>query len=98
MHIARGSTVTLLALSAGAVVTPDSVSFRLDYPSSDRTRTEVTVAGALDAGTTNWSATWNSSVAFTGTVFVSVLVTAGTTKIVDDGEFQLTANPANPDP
>lgn len=95
----RGSTVTLKASrfpdGSGAEVAPTSVSFRLDYPGNSRVRETVAIAASEDDGV--WSATWDSSVAFPGTVFYSVLATDGSADAVSDNEFQLTANPANPD-
>lgn len=99
-RLTRGSTVTF-ELSAfldhtGASVVPSSVAFRVDYPASSRSRTQLTVAGVNTSGDI-WAADWDSSVAFPGTVFVSALANA-TNDIVDDDQFQLTANQANPDP
>lgn len=96
MKLPRGATVRLQALGAGADATPDSVTFRLDYPGSDRSRTEVDVAGTQEGE--DWAADWDSSVAFPGTVFVSAIATAGSLNNIDDGEFELVSNRANPNP
>lgn len=96
MRIDRGATVRLQALGAGADATPDSVTFSLDYPGMNRSRTQVDVAGAANGD--DWEANWDSSVAYPGTVFVSVVAAAGGIENVDDGEFELVSNRANLNP
>lgn len=96
MRIARGATVRLQALGAGADATPDSVTFSLDYPGTFRARTQVDVSGAQNGE--DWEANWDSSVAYPGTVFVSVAALAGGIENVDDGEFELVSNRANLNP
>lgn len=95
----RGDTITFTATnfltSAGLAATPSTVTVYLDYPSSSRARSQTTVALTNSSGT--WTGTWDSEVAFAGTVYVS-LQAVGTTDFALDTEFQLTANVANLDP
>lgn len=95
----RGSTVTIIANTfldhTGAAVTPSTVSFRLDYPANNRVRAQTTLNATNSSGT--WSASWDSSVAYPGTVFVSAFADSDD-NIVQDDQFQLTANQANPNP
>lgn len=98
-NFARGSTVTVEARDfldhLGAVVVPTTVTFYLDFPTSNRSRDQDTLTGA--ATDSVWTADWDSSVAFPGTVFVSAWANGDDTLVKDD-QFQLTANQANPDP
>lgn len=95
----RGTVVTLIATGfvdrTGASVTPSAVTFRLDYPDVNRARKQTTLDATLDG--TDWTADWDSSVAYPGTVFVSAYATSNNSVRKDD-QFQLTAGVANPDP
>lgn len=95
----RGDTITFVATnfltSAGAVSTPNSVTIYLDYPGTSRSRIQINFALTNSSGT--WSGTWDSSVAFAGSVYVS-LKALGTTDFALDTSFQLSANSANADP
>lgn len=99
-RVTRGSTLTFIADTfidrSGDAVTPDSVSFRIDYAGANRARTQDTLTATNTSGT-EWSADWDSSVAYPGTVYVSALANSDN-DIVDDDQFQLTANQANPNP
>lgn len=89
----RGSLVTPTAFNFAT--TPATVSFYLDYPAINRTRAQTTLTATNSSGV--WTATWSSSVAFQGTVYVSMRTT-GAPVIEMDTQFQLTANVANIDP
>lgn len=95
----RGDTITFTATNfltaTGAASTPTTVTVYLDYPDSSRARAQTTVALTNSSGT--WTGTWDSAVAFAGTVYVS-LQAAGTDDFALDTSFQLSANPANLDP
>jgi len=95
----RGQTITFTATnfltSAGAAATPSAVVVYLDFPIDNRARDQETVTLTNSSGT--WTGTWDSAVAFAGTVYCS-LQAAGTTDFALDTELQLSANIANPDP
>lgn len=95
----RGDTITFKATnfltSAGAAATPTTVVVYLDYPGSSRARSQATVSLTNSSGT--WTGTWDSEVAFPGTVYAS-LKAEGTDDFALDTSFQLGANIANPDP
>lgn len=95
----RGQTITFTATnfltSAGAAATPSTVSVYLDFPAGNRARDQATVTLTNASGT--WTGTWDSEVAFPGTVYCSMQA-VGTTDFALDTEFQLSANIANPDP
>lgn len=95
----RGSTVTVEARdfldSDGATLTPTTVTFYLDYPVANRSRSQATLTGTNASGV--WTADWDSSVSFPGTVFVSAWANSDDT-LVKDMQFQLVSNQANPDP
>ena len=77
---------------------PSSAVVSISYPNPamDGTRTTVDVdMSAPGGGNAYWSADWNSNVAGTGTVYFSVQGTTGSDSSVEDGQFVLTANPAN---
>ncbi len=94
----RGTTITFEATDFenedGDAITPDSVTVYLDYPASGRSRAQATVTLTDDSDT--WSGTWESSVAFAGTVFCT-MIAAAADNFALDSEFQLQANQSNPD-
>lgn len=96
MKIARGTTIRFEALGAGVDATPDSVTFRVDYPIAHRCRAQADLDGTQSGA--DWLADWDSAAAWPGTVFVSVIAASGSFSLIDDGDFQLTANQANPNP
>ncbi|MDB5555426.1 MAG: hypothetical protein JWL86_5410 [Rhizobium sp.] len=90
----RGNTVRWTATFkdfAGEVVSPDSAVVKISH--SD----DVAVSVTMNSNTAGeWSAEWDSSVALSGTVYWSVQATNPSFAL--DGQFELSANPANPDP
>lgn len=95
MAFYRGSTITLTGFPKdkdGNPVIAASANLYLEYVAIDGTRTKLTVP--LTTGTTTLTYDWDSSVAQEGPVRWSMKA-VGTNKIVQDGNFVLSANEAN---
>lgn len=95
----RGVTVTFKASSFvdhdGASVTPDTVTMYVDYPIANRARAQAEVVLSVSSGV--WTGAWESAVSYPGTVYYSMQAN-GSDEFAIDGEFQIKANQANPDP
>ncbi len=95
----RGSDIDLIAEhflnSDGDAATPSAVTFRVEYPLQNRSRGEETLTGTQDGSA--WFATWSSINSFPGTVYV-FCEAAGSDIVTAEDQFQLVANPANPNP
>lgn len=79
-------------------MTPAAVTLYIEYPSNargGRADTSLTMTDGDVDGT--WTAEWESAAAFPGTVNYSIRA-EGSDMVQKDGQLQLTANPANPDP
>lgn len=97
VHINRGNLISFSVVfydNADAVTSPDSANLYISYINSDGDRTTDTIA--MDQNTDDWSAEWDSSVAKKGRVHWSVRSVDPSS--ADDGQFELEANLANPDP
>lgn len=78
----------------GEIVTPDSVTLYLSYMgASGRVSEQIEMEMETDG---DWSAEWDSSVAYKGRVHVAVR--AENPSSVSEDRFDLEANLANPDP
>lgn len=97
-YIKRGNLIEFTATfenAAGVVVSPDSAALYLSYINAAAARVTTTVAMADDSAGT-FTCEWDSSVAKKGRVHWSVQ--AENPSAADDGQFELEANMANPDP
>jgi hypothetical protein len=102
LRFTRGSTILFTANafldSAGASMTPSTVTVYLSYPSGNINSGQYTdTSFALTNAAGNWTGQWESELSQDGQVFWSVKA-VGSDDVAIDGEFQLTANKANPDP
>jgi hypothetical protein len=89
----RGNAVVFTATpvdATGAPTTPQAVAIYLAYGQGAVRKAEV--AMTLTGGV--WTGTWDSEGAPAGVVYWSVR--ASNPDAAEDGEFTLTANPANP--
>jgi hypothetical protein len=93
--IVRGSTVVLtveFADESGNPISPASATLHLNYINGGgRVEEEVELVESSDV----WSAEWDSTPASPGRVHWSVRSVSPST--AEDGDFDLTANLANPD-
>ena len=92
--IIRGNTVLFTATfydPDGVVMTVGSANVVVSFMTANVPQL-VTIS--MTAIGTTWKATWDSSVADTGTVYWHV-VSAGQPAAADDGSFSITANAAN---
>ena len=94
----RGSTILFTATdfvdSAGASMTPTAVTLYIDYPTGNNCRSDTELTMTNASGT--WTVEWERYIAEDGVVDYSCLA-EGSDAVAKDGQFQLTANRANPD-
>lgn len=77
----------------GNVLVPESVTCRISYLDGGmRTTATPTMTGSQGI----FTGTWDSSVADEGTVDWYLKTVSGTTQAVEQGQFTLSANEANP--
>lgn len=99
IRFVRGSTILFTASAfvnaSGATIVPTAVTLTIEYPAGSTSTQEVTYEMDEDSG--EWTAEWESYVAYPGTVYWSITA-EGSDDVTKDGELQLSANIANPDP
>jgi hypothetical protein len=78
----------------GVVITPENATLYLSYMTPEGVRASDTIT--MDENTDDWEAQWDSSVADRGRVHWSVRSDGPPS--AKDGQFELEANLANPDP
>ncbi len=95
-QITRGDVIRFTANftdETGASIIPASANLFLNYVTASD-RTSVTIAMVM--ADSNFTADWESDVAFPGIVYWSAQAT--TPHAAEDGSFELIANKANPNP
>lgn len=97
--IVRGNLVefaTTFVDSESAVLTPASATLTLNFRNGDGVRENESIEMDADSDGEIFTASWDSAVAKPGLVYWSAQ--ASDPEAAVDGEFEITANPANPSP
>lgn len=79
----------------GSLVQPASAVISVDYPNTDGSRGQQTINMSSGSSTTPWTAQLDTRNMGVGPVYWSIHTNTPIPVAVEDGMFDLTANPAN---
>lgn len=97
--IVRGNIIDFATTFTGAdseVLTPASATLTVNFRSANGDRVDEDIEMDADSAGEVWTATWDSAVAKPGAVYWSAQ--ASDPEAAVDGDFEISANPANPGP